>query len=121
MIRRCATCWNGTGDSESNWLCDRCVSLPANRDWVFTPSEEIYGLDQDDENDCNAVPDSPAGPFETPLCIEIMRRFVMRQSRRRIARDAGTSLSYVNRTISYWKSNYGYFLTELLREIGEIN
>lgn len=134
-MRRCATCYRDPaiahwkdpdkvrprGTSESNWICNACRAKPHNRGWIGTPAEELYGREGEDEDDVNAVPDSEPGPFETPLCIEIMRRFCMRQSRRKIARELQTGEGHVRRTISHWKANHAHFLEELMNYIGRIN
>lgn len=125
-MKRCALCtrdpvtskWtnptNGRaeplGISESNWACDKCLSKKQNRGWRNTPSEEVYGVEVEHAGDTKPIPDSEPGPFETPTCIEIMRRYCLGQTQRAIASDVDCQLSFVIKTIRYWKTNYGHFI-----------
>jgi hypothetical protein len=105
------------GTSESNWACDTCLGKKQNRGWRNTPSEEVYGLESEEEVASVPVPSSEPGPFETPQSIEIMRRYCLGQTQRAIASDVETSHSVVKRTIRYWKTHYGYFLKMLKKSL----
>lgn len=113
MSRKCATCWKKYGTSESNWICEPCTKREANAGWVGTPSCEVYGIESEDGDDAAAVPDSEAGLFETPACISIMKMYVNGASQRTIAAVVGVRLSFVQRTIYFWRTNYGYFVENL--------
>jgi hypothetical protein len=54
-----------------------------------------------------------AGPYETELCIQIMRGYVLGESTREIAANLSTARSFVLRTIKYWRDNRGFFLETL--------
>lgn len=128
-MRRCALCYkdpttanwinptNGKaeprGISDSNWACDKCLRRKQNRGWRNTPSEEVYGIETELAGDTKPVPDSEPGPFETPTCIEIMRRYCLGQPQRAIAGDIECQLAFVIKTVRYWKTNYGHFLKML--------
>lgn len=134
-MRRCATCWRDPvtrnwhnpdkvklgGTAESNWICDRCKSRPINRPWVATPRAEVYGTERDDGDDAHAEPDRVPGPYETPLCIEIMKRHVLGQSQVASARELKTTRSFVQRTIYFWRINYGEFLEKLIAKLSNLH
>lgn len=129
MSKPCAICWQ---TNETTWICERCRRSPANRDWVVTPPWEVYGvLTVDGEIDPTQIEylkrlaedpidqsdvefESSAGPFETPLCIEIMRQWCLGESRRAIAAATGAGRGHVDRTITYWRAERGEFLKRLL-------
>jgi len=134
-MRRCATCWKDPatkswrnpnnvkfgGTAESNWICERCKKAPANWPWAATPRQEVYGLERDDGDDVMPEPDRVPGQYETKLCIEIMKRHVLGQSQVETARELNTSRSFVQRTIYFWRSNYGGFLENLIDKMSKLH
>lgn len=133
-MKRCATCWKDPatrkwhnpnpdveplGTSESNWICPDCYSKPVNEGWTDTPSAEVYGIEAEHADDTHAVPDSEAGPHETPTCLEIMRRYCLSQTQRSIAADVGCSHKFVKDTIKYWLKNRGYFVKTLKKSLSK--
>lgn len=114
---KCATCWfnpqtgRSTGYADTNWLCERCEKLPANRAWRSTPHLELV-RDYED-TDVRATPESACGPFETPTCITIMKFYCMGLSERETAKMAGVQRSYVTKTVSYWKKHRGVLVKDL--------
>lgn len=126
-MARCATCWPDPvtrtwhnpgghkvgGTAESNVLCFSCRKRMANWEWVETPKEEVYGIDAEFEDDEKPIPDSEPGAYETPLCIEIMKRYCLGQTQRAIATGLDIELKYVSLTVTHWKTQRGYFLETL--------
>jgi len=80
---------------------------------------EVYGIEAEHADDTHAVPDSESGPFETPTCLEIMRRYCLNQTQRGIASDVGCQLAFVIKTIKYWKKNRGYFVETLKKSLSK--
>lgn len=135
MSRRCAICYNDPaishwknpdpenvkprGTSESNWACDGCLGKDQNREWRNIPAEEVYGIETEFAGDTHARPDSAAGPFETATCIEIMRRYCLGEAQRDIAKTVGCQLSFVIKTIGYWRKERGYFLKTLKKSLSK--
>lgn len=134
-MRRCATCWKDPatkswhnpgkvkfgGTAESNWICERCRKRSINRPWVATPRAEIYGTERDEADDAHAEPDRVPGPYETPQCIDIMKRHVLGQSQYAIAKETGIARSFVQRTIYFWRDNYGNFLNNLIDKLPKLH
>lgn len=134
-MRRCATCWKDPatknwinpdnvkfgGTAESNWICERCKNRPINRPWVATPRAEVYGIERDEADDAHAEPDRVPGPYETPTCIEIMKRYVYGQSQYAIAREMEITRAFVQRTIYFWRDNYGGFLENLIEKLSNLH
>ena len=54
-----------------------------------------------------------AGPFETEMCIQIMRGYVLGESTRAIAVRLEVARSFALRTITYWRENRGFFVETL--------
>lgn len=132
-MSRCATCtydpivatWHNPtnakvrGVASSNWICNSCRNLKSNRHWTCTPSAEVYGLENEAFEAAQSEIESEQGQYETRLCIEIMRRYCLREPQRSIAKNVATPLSYVVATVRYWKIHRSYFLSKVMDVLSE--
>jgi hypothetical protein len=58
-----------------------------------------------------------AGPFETEMCIQIMRGYVLGEPSRAIAVRLDVARSFVLRTVRYWRDNRGFFVETLKQNL----
>lgn len=128
-MRRCAICYNDPaiahwknpnpkrvqprGTVDSSWACERCLGKKQNRGWRNIPDEEVYGVDIEHATEFVQPTGGDDGPYETAACIDIMKRYCMGESQRAIAAATKINRSFIIRTISHWKANYGHFVNML--------